>query len=149
MVSEDIINERILKVFFIIIRFIQLFSSVFVLSVGGQFLNDISNTDLDIPGDYVAIETISGVSAAWTLCTLVIALWGGMTFFAFTSHVDFLVGLAWIAVVVLFHGDGTTKCSSFGNKYFWDQATSSYSGINYVHDCHMVRVAFALAIVNP
>jgi len=148
MVSEDIINERILKVSFSIIRFIQFFSSVFVLSVGGQFLNDISNTDLDIPGDYVAIETISAVSAAWTLCTLVIALWGGMTFFAFTSHVDFFVGLAWIAVVVLFHSDGTTKCSSFGNKYFWDQATSSYSGINYVHDCHMIRAAFVLAILN-
>lgn len=148
MVSADVIDERILKVFFSIVRFIQLFLSIFVLGVGGQFLNDISNTDLAIPGDYVAIETISAVTAVWTLATLVIALWGGMEFFAVTAHVDFLVGLAWIAVIVLFHDDGTTKCRSFGNKYFWDDASSNYSGVNYIHSCHMIRTAFAMAIVN-
>lgn len=148
MVSTDLLDERILRVFFFIVRFLQFFFSLFVLSVGGQFLNDINNADFTIPGDYIAIETISGVSAAWTLATLVITLWGGMKFFAVTAHIDFLVGLAWIAVIILFHNDGTTKCTSFGNKYFWNDANSNYSGINYIHSCHMIRAAFAMAIVN-
>jgi hypothetical protein len=53
--------------------------------------------------------------------------------------------MTWIAVIIVFHDDGTKTCRSFGNRYFWDDASSNYSGINYRHSCHMIRAAFAMA----
>ncbi|KAH0562947.1 hypothetical protein GP486_002493 [Trichoglossum hirsutum] len=138
----QVVDEAILKIIFLFVRFLQIFSSIFIVGSVAQFSSDVTNLGNTLSDAYTALLSIGCVATVWSLLTSLISCCGGAIFFNIDIVLDFLVAICFIVSAVLSRSDSHSKCSDFNSKYFGPN-----SGFGF-RDCNLIKTVYAFSIVN-
>jgi hypothetical protein len=139
----ELLDDAILKIVFLFIRFIQIFDSLFIVGAIAQFCADTNDADNTLSNAYVAVLAIGCVAAAWSMLTSLVSCCGGSLFFNIDLIFDFLVGVCFVVSAVLLRTDGRARCTDFNRQYFGG------TDVGFVfRDCNLVKAVYALSIVN-
>lgn len=143
----DVIDEALLKSVSLGLRFFQIALSLVVVGGIGQFITDISNGDLSVPGGYVAVVAISSTTAMWSGIALILTCCAGKIMLGIETSLDLLCVLLSIAESVLLGRDALSSESDFAFQYSQSMSMSMMGVADPSNDQSLVRMAFVIAII--
>ena len=138
----DILDEALLKLISLGIRFLQLVCSIVVVAGTAQSITKRSDMDLNIPRGYVATASMSGIAAFWSSIALLLTCCAGSILLSIETLMDMLsVGFS-IAEAVLLSNDALDSPARYSQLYGLSRRTSPDASQR------LVRACFAFAIIQ-
>jgi hypothetical protein len=138
----DLIDEAVLKLIGLTIRFAQLTLSLVIVGCISQFLPFLSYLDLELPQTYVAVLAISCVATPWSLVALLLTCCAGIIMLELETTLDVVCAGLSIAQAAVLSKDATCTTRAFAETYVeaWK--------VGGLPSRSLIKVCFGVAVVN-
>lgn len=139
----DLLDEAVLKLVSLTLRFVQFALSIVIVSCIGEFIANLSDENLAVPDSHAAVVAISGVTAAWSAVALLTTCCAGKIMLEIETTLDLICTLLSIAEAVLLRDDVLSSAAEFAAHY----GLPAMNSILW-NNRSLARTSFAVVIVN-
>jgi len=140
-----LLDEAILKLISLALRFLQLALSLAIIGGMSQFVSDISNWNSTVPEPYVAVIAMAAVTATWSGIALLLTLCAGRLVLEIETGLDLVCASLSIAETALMSRDARSSGRAFAAHL--QEAMGMMTAGNLSYDQSLARMAFVMAVI--
>jgi len=140
------VDEAILKLISLVLRFFQLGLSLAIVGSMSQFVSDVSNWNSTVPDIYIAVIAMAAVAATWSGVAWLLTMCAGSLLLEIETALDLVCASLSIAEAALLSRDARSSGRAFALHL--QEMMGTVAAANLSYDQSLARASFVLAIIS-